>query len=51
MGGMWTLKNDINSPKVYELIIKTEPKEETALDLKNFYNHIKMIINVDTRLQ
>ena len=23
IGGMWTLKHDINSPKIYELLIKT----------------------------
>ena len=42
IGGMWTLKHEISSPKFYELLIKTELKGDTALDLKNFYNHIKM---------
>ena len=50
IGGMWTLKHDISSPKFYELLIKTELKGETDLDLKNFYNHIKMCLNAMTRL-
>ena len=49
--GMWTLKNDINSPKFYELLIKTELKGNIAIDIKNSYNHIKMSLNVVTRLQ
>ena len=51
IGGMWTLKHEINSQKFYELLIKTELKRYTALDLNNLYNHIKMYINVVTRLQ
>ena len=49
--GMWTLKHEIRSPKVYELIIKTELNVDTALYPNNFYNHIKMCLNVVTRLQ
>ena len=49
IGGMWTLKYEIRSPKFYELLIKIELKGYTALDLKNFYNHIKMCLNVLTR--
>ena len=48
--GMWTLKHDISSPKLYDLLIKTEIKKETALDLKNFYNHIKICLNEVTRI-
>ena len=51
IGGMWTLKHKISSPKLYELIIKTELKGDTALDLKNSYNHIKMCLNSVTRFQ
>ena len=50
IGGMWTLKHEISSPKLYELVIKTELKGSTALDLKNFYNHINMYLNAVTRL-
>ena len=45
IGGMWTLKHEISSPKFYELFINIELKGETALDLKNFYNQIKMCLN------
>ena len=34
--GMWTLKHNTSSPKLYELLIKTKLKGDTALDLKNF---------------
>ena len=51
IGGMWTLKHYISSPKFYELLIKTELKGDTALDLKNFFNHIKMCLNAVTRLR
>ena len=51
IGGMWTLKHDISSPRFYELLIKTELKGYTDLDLKNFYNHIKMSLNVVNRLK
>ena len=50
IGGMWTLKHEISSPIFYELLIKTELKGYTALDLNNFYNHIKMSLNAVTRL-
>ena len=51
IGGMCTLKHEISSPKLYELLIKTELKRDTALDIKNFYNHIKMYLNAVTRLR
>ena len=51
IGGMWTLKREISSPKFYDILIKTELKGDTALYLKNFYNHINMCINAVTRLQ
>ena len=50
IGGMWTLKHEISSPKFYELLIDTELKGGTALNIKNFYNHIKMCLNVVNRL-
>ena len=45
IGGMQTHKHKIISPKFYELLIKTELNGSTGLDLKNFYNHIKMCLN------
>ena len=48
---MWNLKHEISSSKIYEILIKTELKDETSLDLKNFYNKIKMYLNAVTRLQ
>ena len=50
IGGLWNLKHDISSPKFYELLIKTELTGDTAMDLKNFYYHIKMCLNAVTRL-
>ena len=50
IGGMWTLKHEISSPKFYKLIIKTELKVNTDIDLNNFYNHINMCLNAVTRL-
>ena len=49
--GMWTLRHEISSPKFYELLIKTELKGETALDLKNFFSHIKLCLNTVTRVR
>ena len=49
--GMWTLKHDTSPPKFYELLIKTELKGETALDLKNFFKYIKMCLNAANRLR
>ena len=34
--GTWTLKHEIISSKFYELIINTEIKGYTALEIKNF---------------
>ena len=51
IGGMWTLKHEIRKPKIYEILIKIELKKYTALDIKNFYNHIKMCINAVTILR
>ena len=45
IGGMWTLKHDISSPKFYGIIIKLELKGNTALDINNFYKQIKMCLN------
>ena len=51
IGGMWNLKHEISSPIFYELLIKIELKGDTALDLKNFYNHVKMSLNALTKLR
>ena len=51
IGGMWTLKHEIISPRFYELLINTELKGGTSTELKNFYNHIKMCLNAVTRIQ
>ena len=48
---MWNLKHEIISQKFYELLIKIELKEDTAMYLKKFYNHIKMCINAVTRIR
>ena len=48
--GMWDIKHEIRSPKLYEIIIKIELKGNTAMNLKNLYNHIKMGINAVNRL-
>ena len=48
---MWTLKHEIISPKFYELLIKTELKGYTSMDIKNFLNHINMCLNAVTRLR
>ena len=48
---MWTLKYEISSRRFYELLIKTELKGDTALDLNNFYNPIDMCLNEVTRLR
>ena len=50
-GGWWTLKHEIRSQESYKLLIKTELRGVSAMDLKNIYNHIKMCINVVTRLR
>ena len=49
-GGMWTLKHDISSPKFYELLINIQLKGNTDMDIKKFYNHIKMCLNAVTIL-
>ena len=51
IGGMWTLKHEINSPKFYDLFINIELKNDTSLDLNNFYNHTNMCLNEVTRVQ
>ena len=51
IGGMWNLKYDISSPKFYEIIINTYLKGDTAIDLKNLYNHINVCLNLVTILQ
>ena len=51
IGGMWTLKHEISSPRFYELLIKIKLKGDTAMDLKNFYNYVKMSLNAVTRLR
>ena len=39
------------SPKLYELLIHTKLKGDTALYLNNFFNHVKMCLNAVTRLR
>ena len=51
VGGMWTLKQEISSPRFYELLVKTELKGDTALYLKNFHIHINISHNAVTRLR
>ena len=51
IGGMWTLKHEISSPKLCELLIKKSLKGDTTLYLKKLYNHINMCLNAMTRLQ
>ena len=50
-GGIWTLKHDIILPKSYELLIKTLIIGKNSLDLKKFYNYIKICLNVVNRLR
>ena len=51
INGMWTLKHETSLPKLYEILINIELKYDTAMDLKNFYNHINLCMNAVTRLQ
>ena len=51
IASMCTIKNEINSPKLYEIITKTELKGDTDMDIKNFYNHIKICLNAVNILQ
>ena len=51
IGGMCTLKHEISSPKFYELLINKELRRDTTLDLKNFYNHIKMYLSAVTSIR
>ena len=48
---MWNLKHDIRSSKFYELFINTELKGDTDLNLRVFYNNIKIYLNAVTRIQ
>ena len=43
--GAWNHKHDISSPKFYEILLETDLKLETYLNVKNFYNYIKMCLN------
>ena len=51
IGGMWTLKHEIISQKFYEILIKTEIKGDTTLDLNKLFNHINICLNAVTKLQ
>ena len=51
IGGTWTLKHEISSPKFYELLVNTELKGDTDPDLKNFYNPINMCLNAVSIIQ
>ena len=48
-GGIWNLKHEISSPKLYEHLIKTELKGDTDLDPKDSYKHINMCLNTATK--
>ena len=50
ISGTWTLKHNIRSPKIYEILMKIKLKGDTALDLKDFYNQSTVCINEVTRL-
>ena len=47
---MWIFRHDIISPKLYELFIKTQLKDYTAMDPKKFYNNINMCLDEANRL-
>ena len=51
IGGILTPKHEIRSPYFYELLIKTELKVDTDLDLNNFYKHINIFLNAFIRLR
>ena len=51
IGGMWTPKHETSPPKFYEPLMKIKLKGDTDMDIKNFYNHIKMCLNAVTRLR
>ena len=51
IGAICNLKHEISSPKFYELLINTELKGDTSLDLKTNYNHIKMCLNAVNRIR
>ena len=48
---MWTLKHEIISQILYDLLIKKEFKNDTHLDLNNLYSHIKMSLNEVIKIQ
>ena len=50
-GGMWTLKHEISSPKFYGILIKTDLRGDTDMDLNNFYIQINVCLNAVTRLR
>ena len=50
IGGMWTLKHEISSPKLYEIPIKIELKGNISMDLKTLYKHINVSFNAVIRL-
>ena len=50
IGGMWILKQEIISPKLYKLLVKEELKVDTALELNNVYNRINICPNALTIL-
>ena len=45
LSGMWTLKQNTSPPKLYEILIKTDMKGDTALDLNIFYKKINSCLN------
>ena len=51
VGLMWNLKYEISSQKFFGIFIKINLEGVTDIDIKNFYNHIKVWLNTITRLQ
>ena len=48
---MRTLKHQIITPKLYELIIKGELKQDTSLYVNNFYSRVKISLNAVTNIK
>ena len=48
---MLTLKYETTPPNFYKIILNTEIKVDTAIDLNRFYNHINVRLNAVIKLQ
>ena len=51
IGVICNIEHDMISPKWYELLIKTQLKGNTALDLNNFHKQLKVCLNAVNRLR